>query len=369
MKILYCCHADNYHIEKWIPALQGVGIEIHVLTLRPSSNLEVPQTIVKPIFSQITWLDFWMMGPKIRQTFEEVQADVLFCSFASTYGLGGFLSDIKPFFVQTWSRDIGADASVNKKDALISRWISRWICSKADGITTDGPHFKRHVEVNWPEISQDKILSTWWGIDTDFWESSPELKQKARNKWKIPSQANVIISPRGVFWYYRPFELLQALIQLLQEDESVFVIIPTLNYSREKAVQALLDHLREHSRVLVCDYFLEPSEFLTLLQASDVLISVPLFDGISEVIQEGMACGLLPVLNPIPANRIFASEGFTIEFTDSKQPKTAELVSTLKKALMRVKNDFSASENKQLIEEKCSVQTTSKRLKAFLALR
>ncbi len=365
MKILYCCHADNYHIEKWIPALQRVGIEIHVLTLRPSAKLDVPQTIVKPIFSQISWFDFWIMGPKIRQTFHEVQADILFCSFASTYGLGGLLSGITPFFVQTWSRDIGADSSVNKKDAWISQWISRKICSLADGITTDGPHFKDHVENHWPEIPPQNVCSTWWGIDTDFWKSSVELKRKAREKWNIPSRANVIISPRGVFWYYRPFELLRAFIQLLDEDKSVFVIIPTLNHAREMAVQELIQQLKEHPRVLVCDYFLEPNDFLTLLQASDVLISVPLFDGISEVIQEGLACGLLPVMNPIPANQVIASQGFIVELTSSVQPNQAELVRTLKKAVHRVSDGFSGSRNKQLIEQTCSVQTTAKKLKEF----
>ncbi|TNE70136.1 hypothetical protein EP331_13255 [bacterium] len=368
MKLLYCCHADNYHIEKWIPAMQQVGIDVEVLTFRPNSSLSIAQHIANPIFNNITWFDFWALAPKIRQVYHEIQADVLLCSFASTYGLAGYLSGIKPLFVQTWSRDIGADASVNTKDAWISRIISRHICKQANGITTDGPHFKAFVETNWPEISQTNILSTWWGIDTDFWKSSPEEKKNARIKLNIPNDSKVIISPRGVYWYYRPHEVLKALLHVLEQQSDSFVIIPTLNHERDSETASFLSELNRHPRALIIDEFLDKNKFKTLLQASDLLLSVPLFDGISEVVQEGIACGLVPVLNPIPANKIIASEGLQVEFTASTQPKAYELSTSLVNAIKQLNESSILSNNVELIQQKCDVKQTANQLKNFLNL-
>lgn len=372
MRVLYCCHADNYHIEKWVPAMEKAGLEVHILTLRPSKKLKTPQTIIKPIFSKITWFDFFLLAPKIRETYFLEQCDVLFCSFGSTYGLAGYMSSIKPLFIQTWSRDIGADSSVNKKDALISKWISQKICSSAQGITTDGPHFKDYVLKKWPQILPDKICSTWWGIDSLYWQSSANRKSDIRSKMGIPKSSTVFISPRGVFWYYRPLEILTAIKELANLYDEVYFLIPTLNHDCIPEVQDLLNELKNYSRIKIYDSFLDTDNFIELLISSDILLSLPLFDGISEVIQEGMSCGVLPILNPIPANLFLKEFGMQAFWTESNQPSSKEIFNSLQK-LIELKRDSSnesqfqlmKSANSDFIEKHCSVDNTARKLSYF----
>jgi len=372
MRVLYCCHADNYHIEKWVPAMEKAGLEVHILTLRPSEKLKTPQTIIKPIFSTITWFDFFLLAPKIRETFFTEQCDLLFCSFGSTYGLAGFMSSIKPLFIQTWSRDIGADSSVNKKDALISKWISQKVCKSADGITTDGPHFIDHVLKNWPTISSKKICSTWWGIDSSFWKASDSQKKDIRLKMGIPEFSTVLIAPRGVFWYYRPIEILNAIKDLSNLYKDVYFLIPTLKHECSPEVQILLKELKTYSTIKVYDTFLNTDDFKELLISSDFLLSLPLFDGISEVIQEGMSCGVIPILNPIPANLILKKYGTHSFWTESRQPNSKEIFTTLQK-LIELKINSSneklfekmKSENYDFVEKQCSVDNTARKLSTF----
>lgn len=368
MKLLYCCHADNYHIEKWIPALEKAGIEVHILTLRPSRKLKTTQTCVNPIFQNISWFDFLSISAEIRETFFSVKADVLLCSFGSTYGLAGYLSGIKPFFIQTWSRDIGAQKSVTKREYWMSEFITRKICSKANGVTTDGPHFKQFLEKNWPEINPDKVCSTWWGIETDFWQIQTLSKINLKEKWGIPEKSPVLISPRGLFWYYRPLEVLQALFDVAKQNKQLHILLPSLNHSRTAQVEQVLEQLKNETQFHFVDSFLEPEQFREWIQMSDFLLSVPLFDGISEVVQEGMLCGAIPILNPIEANQILLDEGGKGCLTTSKQPTKDELVATISQVLSLPSQelDFMRTKNKAFILEKCSVEITAQKLFTFL---
>lgn len=368
MKLLYCCHSDNYHIEKWIPALEKAGIEVHILTLRPSSVLKNPQTIINPIFNHISWFDFLSLSAKIRETFFAIKADVLLCSFGSTYGLSGFLSGIKPLFIQTWSRDIGANKSVTKREFLMSEFISRKICASANGITTDGPHFKTYLENNWPEINPEKVCSTWWGIDTDFWGNQTETKSELKKKWGIPIQNPVLISPRGLFWYYRPLEVLAALLDVAMQNKELHILLPSLKHSRTKEVDLILENIKNNAQFHFMDSFLEPEKFKEWIQISDFLLSVPLFDGISEVIQEGMLCGAIPILNPIEANQTLLNEGGKGFMTSSSQPMKTELVESILRVLETPKQelDLMRTQNKAFILEKCSVNKTANKLLDFI---
>ena len=282
------------------------------------------------------------------------------------------MSSIKPLFIQTWSRDIGADSSVNKKDTFISKWISQKICRSSQGITTDGPHYKEYILNNWPPIPSEKICSTWWGIDSTFWRSSTNQKVDLRSKLRIPKASTVFISPRGVFWYYRPLEILKAIKELAGLHEDTYFLIPTLNHDCTPEVRELLFELKSYSTIRIFDSFLATIDFKELLICSDFLLSVPLFDGISEVIQEGLSCGVLPILNPIPANLILKEFGTQAFWTELHQPSAKEIFNSLGK-LIELKRDPSnesqfqkmKSSNYDFIEKNCSVDNTALKLSNF----
>lgn len=369
MKLLYCCHADNYHIEKWIPAMETAGIEVHVITFRPSNKLACPQIQVYPIFgSRITWFDFWSLAPKIRQIFYDGKFDILLCSFASTYGLAGRMSKVRPLVIQTWSRDINASHSTNFKDNLISNLISKPICIQSDGITTDGPHFRAHVLQNWKFKSNSSVLSTWWGIDVSFWNLDLAEKLSIKEKLGLTRFKKVIISPRGVYWYYRPADILKSILTLANQWQENAFIIPTLNHERSSEIERLLQILSGKANVMIIDRLMDKIEFREWLASSDYLISTPIFDGISEVIQEGMALGVIPILNPIEANRVLSQQGVNCIFTKSSQPTSNELTQ-LVNSILEEKNlaiDKMRQSNRYFIEQQCNVNKTVSELNNFL---
>lgn len=178
----------------------------------------------------------------------------------------------------------------------------------------------------------------------------------------------MLISPRGVFWYYRPKDVLTALLDVLAQKPSLFVLLPTLNHDRTQETQNIIHQLSQHPRVRVADSFLEPEIFREWIQMSDFLLSVPLFDGISEVIQEGMLCGTIPILNPIEANSVLFDEGGMGFMSPSKQPKRKEIFDLILHALSTNFEELSEMKlsNHEFIQEKCSVQKTAESLKSFL---
>jgi glycosyltransferase involved in cell wall biosynthesis len=361
--ICYLCHADNYHIKKWAQALADEGHELHLLTFRPFnfSHHNIHIYPLKPIFSSIFYSDFLAIVPRVRNIIQRIQPDVTLASFANTYGLTATLADIQPRIIQTWSRDIAAPDSVNTRERWMALTIGKYVLNQADAITTDSHNFADILRTRWPDLSE-KILPTPWGIKIANYTISSEVKRQIREQLNIPSDAIVLTSIRGVYWYYNPHLLLSALLQLQELWDSdappLYLNILTLDHPRPQHVQNLLDEIELLDNVRVVDSYLDFTHLKQIWAVTDFFISIPKFDGISEALQEGRMAGAIPILNDLPANREVAQEG---EHAFYVRTNSVEALATDIKAILETpRQDLVAiqSANKEWIRQNANVDQT-----------
>lgn len=362
LRVAYFCHAQNYHIHRWTKALTQQGLDLKLITFRPDVGLALKQHKLEKGAKNLHLWDFYLARTQAQSVLDELQPDVVFASFANTYGwLASGLKTQAPVVVQTWSRDICSDHSVNLRERLIGQIIGKSVLRKADAITTDGPHYAGHLRRWLPEARTKFVLSTWWGIDTNFWVSNDAKKSKARRILNIPATAFVVLNVRGWYWYYQPENILPELLSALSSHEDLFILLPGLGHKPTSKVRDFLERLEKNERVRMVPSFLPKETMLRWWQASDAFISAPLFDGIPESVQEGMHTQTLPILNPIPANRQLIHHGAEALFLPSRKVNPGQLQKAIKQAieLSEAERSTILMRNKELIFFQHNVHKTA----------
>lgn len=330
MKILYLAHADNYHIVNWQQKLTQKGVHVQLCSFRKNANLHpIPVEIYAK--SNLRWYHFPQKSGQLPSLTSSFKPDLIFSSFASTYGLMAQLSGINvPKVVQTWSRDIALPGSLKSPtDYLHAHSTSPWVLRKCDGITTDGVQCKNHLLSRFPSLAS-KTLATPWGIDLNFFTPTG-LKSTLRRKYHIPDEALVLNSVRGLFWYYQPEIVLPALLRLLQENPRLYVILLGLGHSLQQRLAPILEQLSTHPRVRFFPDLVEKNKIRELWEISDFFLSIPRFDGVSEAISEGRAMGAIPLLNGIPSNLERCKPDEHAFYVDDSSEKT--LMGSIRNAL------------------------------------
>jgi len=100
--------------------------------------------------------------------------------------------------------------------------------------------------------------------------------------------------------------------------------------------------------------------------ASDLVVSIPLFDGISETLLEAMAAGCIPVLSDIPPNRIIVPDPDNAIFTRADAPET--LADAILDGLDRLNElkESAVPANKAWVRKNASIDQAADRLAGLL---
>jgi len=343
------------------------GIEVHLATFLPE-EYNHPNIIVHRLqrfFNHVRYVDFIFSAPKIKAVIRHINPDLLFCSVATTYGLGGALSGFKPLVVQTWSRDIAAPNSLNLREWVMVKSIGTYVLKRADGITTDGRAFREHLVQQLPSLAP-KILATPWGIKVKNYRFNAMQKNQARQALDIPDVHTVLTSPRGIFWYYQPEIILPLLLKIARNRRDCTIVVLTLQHDRSAVIQKKLERLQEQSNIRVLDSFLELDEMQKVWAATDFFISCPKFDGVSETVQEGRAAGAIPILNPIASNLEQAKEGEHAFYVDPSDEfdrfykQVNNILNTAEDKLIKMRQA-----NRQWIDKYGDIDHTADRLVSF----
>jgi glycosyltransferase involved in cell wall biosynthesis len=367
MHILYLCHADNYHIQKWIPALKRAGSKITVGTLRPDHDLNGADDQIallpRPLSNHF---DFARAAHTVSRLFNKIKPDVVLASYAPGYGWSAVLAGVRPLVVQTWSRDAELPGSlVSIKDHAIVKILGRHVLRKSDGVTADGLYCKEVLMKNLG-LNAEKIHAAPWGIDLTFFSEPERYRSEKRASLGITSNETVLFCPRGVYWYYQPEKVLPALLSILERNPKLKIILTLLNHSVEKGVAFYLQKLQNHPSVHVLPSFVSPDEMRRLFAASDFFLSAPKFDGVSEAITEGRAMGSIPILNRIGSNLERVIEGFHGLYVDDTSSE--KLAYTLLQAMETRLEDLQKirSNNFSWVKSFGDVRNTANSLLHFL---
>jgi glycosyltransferase involved in cell wall biosynthesis len=241
----------------------------------------------------------------------------------------------------------------------------RHALSRADLITTDGPALKDELLDTFPFCS-GKVESILWGVEIDEFIGLRDTRQEARRTLRLPSDAVVITLARGLRLHDRAHVSLPALLETLNANPRAYGLVLTLGHPPRPEIKEVLAQLRSHERCRIVDRFLERPDVNDVWAASDFVVSIPRFDGISESLLEAMAAGCIPVLSDIAPNRIIVPDPENAIFSNAD---TASVLASDMQAALDMGEDSrqaATAANCEWVRKNASIDRAADRLAELL---
>lgn len=313
VRLCFVGDGNNYHIKKWLPALVRAGLHVTLISFdQPDAPLEGVETrmLKRHLTRKASYVNYLQPTSDLKRILTESQCDVLMGSYATHYGWLAARTGFSPFVMQTWTGDLTV-YPVDWPKRLVFSPIVRSGFSHADLITTDGRALRDLGARHFPEFA-NKMVPIRWGIAAAHADPLHLRERKSVERSlgiRIPEDSLVVTAPRGLQHWYQPQAMIEGLLRALERDPKLYVIFLTLAHERDDSLAQRLDKLAAQDRVHVADQFLTGDAMESIWRATDVVLSVPHADGVSESVLESVYWGGYPVLSDIPSNRSLVEDG------------------------------------------------------------
>ncbi|MGF1572513.1 MAG: glycosyltransferase [Sumerlaeia bacterium] len=310
MKVLFLGEAKKKHVRDWAAWLMEQGVQVQILSDNlPASFEHEGQTlnILQPQWSflQNLWTykirggelannrDKWKVYlPYIKQ----FNPDLIHAHEALGYGpILAYTSKAIPKVLTPWGPDV--------EDALLHPTTSKGrlviqACKSADAIVTNA----NGLEDKWAaglSIPKSKFHFFTWGVNTaHFKPVSRELRLSHRDQWLLPEEAVLFFCPRIPRPLYRHDLILKAWRKFRAgtNAQPAHLLFLTAGDSAPK----------KWDKQGIPDFsFIErecsPNEMAQLYQLSTITLMIPKTDLLAQSLLESLACGSIPMVNPLIA--------------------------------------------------------------------
>ncbi len=338
MKICFIAHANSIHARRWVEYFCKPGNEVFILSTtrnpRPLEGAVVYDLFTgKPVVPQaenITVISKWSLRSLLKRvlstrvgsslilnkftsgiillyrTFrlagkasaivKKLQPDLLHCLRFPIEGYIGGLIGYRPLVISSW----GSDFVFFANKYFLLRWLTKNAIRRVDAYIPDTTRDK-HIAVLYG-FSPGKptlVLPVTGGLKLDEFPPYRMPRDNVhRKKIGVDPDTNLLIMTRR---FKSPYANTQALIEAMPQITKVFhntlcVLvgdIPSPGYSQ---LRSLAEKLGTGEYVRFINW-LGYSDFVNYLAASDIMVSVGLYDGCPVSMLEGMVCGVIPVMS------------------------------------------------------------------------
>ncbi len=372
MHLAFLGNAANYHVQKWLPALVKQGAEISLITLEGESpEIEGVKTHrlsqkAARFIGKTSQLDFFLATKELVGLLDEIKPDIMLASYVTSYGILAARCEFEPLAIQTWTFDLTKYPQEGFKGWLYKSKVEDAF-SRASLIITDGKALAKEGQKLYPEF-EAKFSPITWGIKLSDFQG--DFDEKAvRERLGIPADAPVVTNGRGVHEWYRPEITLAAISNLLDNRSEAWAIVLTLNQKRDTPVQKNLELLVEHPRCLVFDEMLPRDQLRDILLVTDLLLSIPPRDGVSELLIESLYMGCIPVVSKIPSNEAILVDRQSAVFIEGDEDLLDDVFNTLDSSIDELASlkEKMIGPNRKWVEEEASVDTSAARLYKLLS--
>ena len=326
MRICYIADAGSIHTQRWVKYFVDKGHEVHLISRRPfgDNNIEdVKLHVLKKVRPQIRIVSGMINLPlyaiQIRRLLKRVKPDILHAHYIAGYAFSGALSGFHPFILSAW----GSDVMVGPKRSKMARLMAKFALKKANSVSTTSQYLKAylHKEFNLP---QHKVSAIPWGVDPRIFHKGYEIEIKElKVNLGVDDSNFIILSPRHLKDHYRIEYIVQAMPYILARYRNVILILlkgAAQDEEYESRIHNLSTELGVAQSIRMIHKELRPQEMAVLYNASDALISVPISDQFSSSIQEGMACGTIPIVGDLEVYHQYLTDGENAFFVSPEDP-------------------------------------------------
>ncbi|MCK4538325.1 MAG: glycosyltransferase [Candidatus Krumholzibacteria bacterium] len=344
MRIAFTGDGSLGHIRRWVGYFHDRKHEVLLLSFEDIEGCTFPAVRI-PRHLPTKLAGYLASLPIVRKRIDEFRPDIVNSLYVTGYGLIGSLMNRRPFVVSA----LGSDMLVDYPSSRIHRAQIRRAIGAADLITTDADNLTEAVIA--AGGAREDTIKIIFGIDKSVFFPSES---------RIPSRTGGlnIISTRNLYDIYNIDLLVDAAKTVLSATAARFTICGD-GPEKEKLSRKVSD-------LGILDYFdfagrLAPEDIAERLRDSDIYVSTSRSDSTSVSLLEAMACGNIPVVTDIPANREWIKPGTNGFLVPVDSPE--ELARTLLEAADdREKTLEIRNTNFDIIREKGSWDENMRRL-------
>ncbi len=294
MRIAFLGDGSLNHVRRWAGYFHERGHETLLLTFENAGGCAVPARRMESRLPT-KLLGYLSALGSIREELARFRPDLVNALYLGGYGFVAARSGFRPLVVSS----LGSDLLVDYPSSLVHRLQIRYVLRQADLVLTDADELSRIAIA--AGTSPAKILKTYMGIDeTVFFprKSAPEKKR--------PGGGLRVVSTRNLHPIYNVEMLVDAAPIVRRKIDAHFVVCG------DGPERARLEEKVKRLSLEGCFAFkgrLDPEGIARELRAADVYVSTSKSDSTSVSLIEAMACGAVPVVTDLPANREWIRDG------------------------------------------------------------
>jgi|WetSurMetagenome_2_1015567.scaffolds.fasta_scaffold14283_4 L-malate glycosyltransferase len=294
MRIAFLGDGSLNHVRRWAGYFHERGHETLLLSFESVDGCLVPARRLKSRFPT-KLLGYLSALGSLRKELERFRPDLVNALYLGGYGFVAARSGFRPLVVSS----LGSDLLVDYPSSFVHRLQIRSVLRQADLVLTDAEELSR-IAIS-AGASPGKILKTYLGIDESVFfprKSAPDAKR--------PGGGARIVSTRNLYPVYNVEMLVDAASLIRAKTDAHFIVCgdgPDRSRLEEKVRRLSLEG---------CFAFkgrLDPDGIARELRAADVYVSTSKSDSTSVSLLEAMACGTVPVVTDLPANREWIRDG------------------------------------------------------------
>ncbi|MEO0471152.1 MAG: glycosyltransferase [Bacteroidota bacterium] len=332
MRIAVLSDPGNFHTQKWSLALKQAGADVTIFSFWESDFDAVPQVKIKPAYTvggKITYASYLYSGKKLAKALSDHKIELInpinitpFGVWANRSGFRPMVSiamgaDILEYPPDTLQNDLDTGRIWASNSTEVSRfgqivYSAKWrifrkqvqeALDASDLITGDNLQLVYAVR-NWFEQPEKKVRLNRWGVEEELIGATEAEQKDLREKYGIRDWQKVVVSPRGMKPVYQADVILNAFEKLLRRGtRDVKMIMLSAGYDIPPALDMRAMKLHDQFETFHYERNLLPrEEVLKLWSVADAMISAPVYDGYSNALGEARYAGVIPIVNPIPAN-------------------------------------------------------------------
>jgi glycosyltransferase involved in cell wall biosynthesis len=267
-----------------------------------------------------------------------INPDVVHAHYVSDYGFLAALSGRHPMVVTAW----GSDLLVDARASAITRFLVKWVLSKADLVTYNSDQLGDAARAM--GTPSDRLLKVVLGV-------GPEMLDALRTRTVPPGERKaVILSQRSLGrTLYNVDVVINAMPDVLARVPDARLVV-----GGDGALRSQLEDLSRRTGVAHAVEFVGsatwPVGLAERLGQAAVYVSVPSSEGTSVTLLEAMAAGAYPVVSDLPSNREWVSPmGGAVVPVKQVAPLATALIAALGDPAGRAS---AATINRQLIDER-----------------
>jgi glycosyltransferase involved in cell wall biosynthesis len=365
MKICFIGFADSIHTRRWVEYFcNNPENEVHLLTLIPPSQpIEgaVIHRLAGRMFNQLPSKEaiperllplaksalnsmycypllnplicafrseriWWELLPfrilrcknKAKAIIEKISPDLVH-GLSLPYGGGvGGLIGYRPLVISLW----GTDFVYFAQKYPMYRWLTRKALSQTDLLLPDNTRDKYLAELyGFSPANPSYVVPATGGLKLN---ELPLYRKdnSARGKLGIDPDTNLLTSIRGFKTFHVNTEtLIEAIPQIVTEfPNSLFVIDGAYQSSGYFRLKKLAKRLKVESYIRFTNR-LSRQELADYLSASDIMVSVTVYEGLPISMLEGMAYGVIPCMSNHSPIQEWVTDGWNGYLFNPRDPE------------------------------------------------